>query len=53
MKPLESLPVMVVIRLCTDEDEIVQYWNAIDEKLEVTFAICCNYRKCKCFLFPH
>ena len=39
MKPLQDLPVLVVIRLCTDEDDIVQYWNSIDEKLEVDIDV--------------
>eukprot|EP01034_Spumella_vulgaris_P035989 gene35989-44382_t len=33
MRPLKDLPVWVVIRLCTDEDHIVEYWNNIDSQL--------------------
>jgi len=29
MKPLERLPVWIVIKLCTDDDAIVEYWNNI------------------------
>lgn len=39
MKPLERLPVWVVIRLCTDEDRICDYWNNIDKKLELDLDI--------------
>jgi len=39
MRPLQFLPVVVVIRLCTDEEAIVNYWNAIDEKLEVDIDV--------------
>eukprot|EP00615_Pteridomonas_danica_P003391 CAMPEP_0114367110 /NCGR_PEP_ID=MMETSP0101-20121206/29832_1 /TAXON_ID=38822 ORGANISM="Pteridomonas danica, Strain PT" /NCGR_SAMPLE_ID=MMETSP0101 /ASSEMBLY_ACC=CAM_ASM_000211 /LENGTH=93 /DNA_ID=CAMNT_0001516611 /DNA_START=581 /DNA_END=858 /DNA_ORIENTATION=+ len=31
---LGSLPCDVVIRLCTDEIKVLNYWNAIDQDLE-------------------
>lgn len=39
MAPLQYLPVWVVIRLCTDNDNIVQYWNRIDEILEIEIDV--------------
>ena len=39
MKPLEKLPVWVVIRLCTDDDAIVSYWNNIDGQLELEMDV--------------
>ena len=39
MKPLESLPVWVVIRLCTDDDNVVSYWNNIDGQLELEMDV--------------
>ena len=39
MKPLEDLPAWVVIKLCTDEDKIVNYWNDIDEELELDIDV--------------
>lgn len=34
LRPMETLPVQIVIRLCTDNDTIVDYWNAIDTQLD-------------------
>lgn len=39
MRPLKELPVWVVVRLCTDEDRIVQYWNNIDQQLELSMDV--------------
>ncbi len=39
MRPLKDLPVHVVIRLCTDDDRICNYWNNIDKELELGMDI--------------
>ncbi len=39
MRPLRTLPVWVVIRLCTDEEKIVTYWNNIDNELELDMDV--------------
>lgn len=39
MQPLRGLPVWVVVRLCTDENHIVDYWNNIDSQLEVDMDV--------------
>lgn len=39
MKPLHDLPVWTVVRLCTDDDTVVKYWNAVDEELEMDMDV--------------
>ena len=39
MKPLERLPVWVVIRLCTNDEKIVRYWSDIDSNLELDIDV--------------
>ena len=39
MRPFEQLPVWVVVRLCTDDDAIVRYWNDIDAELELELDV--------------
>eukprot|EP00592_Proboscia_alata_P022195 CAMPEP_0194424404 /NCGR_PEP_ID=MMETSP0176-20130528/23679_1 /TAXON_ID=216777 /ORGANISM="Proboscia alata, Strain PI-D3" /LENGTH=395 /DNA_ID=CAMNT_0039234151 /DNA_START=60 /DNA_END=1247 /DNA_ORIENTATION=- len=39
LKSLEGLPVWIVIRLCTDEDDVVEFYNDIDEQLELSIEV--------------
>jgi len=43
MKSLEGLPVWVVIRLCTDSEHIVNYYNDLDRQLELSIEVLDNY----------
>ena len=39
LRPLRDLPCWVVIRLCTDDDSVVNYWNGIDDELELDLDV--------------
>jgi hypothetical protein len=39
MLPLQSLPVWVVIRLCTNDPSVIRYWNDIDSELELNMDV--------------
>mmetsp|Transcript_114806 Transcript_114806/g.161245 ORF Transcript_114806/g.161245 Transcript_114806/m.161245 type:complete len:382 (+) Transcript_114806:30-1175(+) len=39
LAPLKDLPVWVVIRLCTDDESVVKYWNNIEEDLELEMDV--------------
>lgn len=39
LKPLQQLPVWVVVRLCTDDSKIGKYWNEIDEEIELEMDV--------------
>ena len=39
LKPLTFLPVLVILRLCTSEQSVVDYWNNIDAQLELDIDV--------------
>jgi hypothetical protein len=39
MRPLKELPVWVVLRLCTGEKTVLEYWNDIDQQLELELDV--------------
>ena len=39
LRPLQALPIDVVIRLCTDADDVMTYWNNVEKNLELKLDI--------------
>jgi len=39
LRSLEGLPVWIVIRLCTDEDDVVNFYNDLDSQLELSIEV--------------
>jgi len=39
MRPLKQLPVMIVVRLCTNSDDVVAYWDRVEKDLEMDLDI--------------
>jgi hypothetical protein len=39
MRDLEGLPIWIVVRLCTDSEEIVRFWNELDQNLELSLEV--------------
>ncbi len=43
MRSLEGLPIWVVVRLCTDQENVVQFNNDLDADLELSLEVLDNY----------
>lgn len=43
MRSLEGLPVWITIRLCTDDDNIVEFYNDLDSQLELSVEVLDDY----------
>eukprot|EP00588_Corethron_pennatum_P017851 CAMPEP_0194306196 /NCGR_PEP_ID=MMETSP0171-20130528/3430_1 /TAXON_ID=218684 /ORGANISM="Corethron pennatum, Strain L29A3" /LENGTH=384 /DNA_ID=CAMNT_0039057929 /DNA_START=97 /DNA_END=1248 /DNA_ORIENTATION=- len=43
LRSLEGLPVWIVIRLCTDEEDIVDFYKEIDKELELSVEVLSDY----------
>ena len=39
LQSLEGLPVWIVIRLCTDDEKVVDYYNNLDSQLELSLEV--------------
>ena len=43
LRELKNLPVKIILRLCTNDDSVVDYWNQIDTDLELKLDVVDDY----------
>ena len=41
---MEGLPIWIVIRLCTDEAAVTEFYNSLDEELELNLEVVDEYK---------
>ena len=39
LKPLEGLPVQIIIRICTDESDVSEYWHDVNAQLDINIQV--------------
>jgi len=44
LRSLEGLPIWIVIRLCTNEDAVTEFYNSLDDELELSLEVVDDYK---------
>ena len=39
MKPLEGMPVQVIVRVCSDESPVIEYWHDVNAQCDINFLV--------------
>ena len=44
LRSLEGMPIWTVIRLCTDDDDVKEFYNSLDAQLEISIEVLDDFR---------
>jgi hypothetical protein len=53
LRSLEGLPVWIVVRVCSDDPKVLQFWNSLDYELELSLEVLDDYQNEAIEVYEH